>query len=346
MKSLTAYLCLFLLITASSCKKSTTSPGGTNVIAPPAPFGFYVVGYFPSYRSVGSVSDARFKMCNVVCYSFATLGPSGTLTLATPTVLTDLVAKAHRNGAKVFISLNGAQADWKAMAATAAGRNTYIRQVMNIVRNYDLQGVDVDWEFPSTSDGTDITYTELMKELSDSCHMNSKYYLTAAITPGKYAGGYRDAIKAELWTGNYVDFFNIMAYDDFLTTAPYRQHSSYDLAVTCLNYWLNTRGMPASKAVLGLPAYGRSSGLPQSPTILIYKDILAQNGSPLSDSAVVSRPGYTNYTIYYNGQPTIKKKALLAKERANGIMMWEMGQDVNGDSSLLKAACDAVGRSY
>lgn len=345
MKRLTAYLCFFLLFIAFSCKKSSVAPA-TNVIAPPAPFGFYVVGYFPSYRSVSAVSDARFKMCNVVCYAFATLGASGTLTLGAPSVLTDLAAKAHQNGTKVFISLNGAHADWKAMAATAMGRNTYIRQVMNIVRNYDLQGVDVDWEFPTTSDGTDTTYTALMKELSDSCHLNSKYYLTAAIVTGKYAGGYRDAIKAELWTGDYVDFFNIMAYDDFLTTAPYRQHSSYELAVTSLNYWLNTRGMPASKAVLGLPAYGRSSGLPQSPTILIYKDILAQNGSPLSDSAVVSRPGYANYTIYYNGQPTIQKKTLLAKERANGVMMWEMGQDVNGDSSLLKAACDAIGRTY
>ncbi|RXK86315.1 glycosyl hydrolase family 18 protein [Filimonas effusa] len=342
MKKLMAYLCLFLLVAAYSCKKSATTPKSSGVIAPPAPFGFYVVGYFPSYRSVASVSDARFGMCKVVNYAFATVGSSGTLTLASPSVLSAVVEKAHRNGSKVFISLNGDVANWKAMAGTPAGRNNYVKQVMNIVRSYNLQGVDVDWEFPSTSDGTDTLYTALMKELSDSCHMDSKYYLTAAITAGKYAGGYRDAIKAELWTGNYVDFFNIMAYDDFNTTVPYRQHSSYDLAVTCLNYWLNTRGMPASKAVLGLPAYGRASGLPQSGTVLIYKDILAKNGSPLSDSAVVSNGSYTNYTIYYNGQPTIQKKALLAKQRANGVMLWELGQDADDDRSLLKAAYDAV----
>ena len=45
----------------------------------------------------------------------------------------------------------------------------------------------------TTTNGSDQTFTLLMKELSDSCHTNSKYYLTAAITAGKYAGGIRDA---------------------------------------------------------------------------------------------------------------------------------------------------------
>jgi GH18 family chitinase len=355
MKKTTAYFCLFMLVLVYSCKKTATEPQTppppvttTGIIAPPPAFGFYVVGYFPSYRSVSAVSDTRFKMCNVVCYAFATVGNTGTLTLASPSTLTALATKAKSNGAKVLISLNGSTTDWKNMAGTATGRTNYIKQVMNIVRNYDLQGVDVDWEFPTTSDGSDVLYTALMKELSDSCHMDSKYYLTAAITAGKYAGGIRDAIKAELWTGNYVDFFNIMAYDDFNTTVPYKHHSDYALAQTCLNYWVTTRGIPASKVVLGLPAYGRPSGITQSGTILTYSAIIGTTygGSPLSDSAVVTAGGFTNYTIYYNGQPTIKKKTMLAKSMANGVMLWEMGQDANDANCLLKAACDTIGRSY
>lgn len=350
MKLNTAYLCTFVLLFMLSCKKTVNEPSvpvppTPGVIAPPPAFGFYVVGYFPSYRDLSTISDARFRMCNVICYAFASLGSSGTVTVGSPSVLSAVVAKAQRTNTKVFISLNGDAANWKAMAATSGGRTNYIKQVMNIVRAYNLQGVDVDWEFPSTSDGTDVTYTALMKEFSDSCHMNSKYYLTAAITPGKYSGGYRDAIKAELWTGNYVDFFNIMAYDDFNTSVPYKHHSDYALANTCLNYWLNTRGMPASKAVLGVPAYGRPSGISQSGNILTYNQILGKGGSSQSDSAVVTVDTKT-FMIYYNGQPTIKQKSLLAKDRANGVMMWEMGQDADDGNSLLKAACDAVGRAY
>ena len=80
--------------------------------------------------------------------------------------------------------------------------------------------------------------------------------------------------------------------------------------------------------------------------MLTYKTILSQGGNPQYDSAVVTAGGFTNYTIYYNGQYTVKRKAKLAKDIANGVMMWEKWQDDPGVNSLLKAACDTVGRAY
>lgn len=344
---------ILLVVTIVACKKSSdvvgttpVTPPTTPVIAPPPAFGFYVVGYFPSYRDPATVPDVKFRMCNVINYAFANVNSTGGVTLASPTVLTAVRTKAKNNGAKVFISLAGSTTDWKNMAATQTGRTNYIKQVMDIVRSYGLDGVDVDWEFPSTSDGTDVTYTALMKELSDSCHLSSKYYLTTALTSGKYVGSYTNAISSTLWTGNYVDFFNIMAYDDFNTTVSYKHHSDYTLAQVCLNYWITTRGIPASKVVLGIPAYGRPSGITQTGTILTYSGILGQGGSAQSDSAVVTAGGYTNYKIYYNGQPTAKRKAMLAKNTAGGVMMWEKAQDSHDGTSLLKAVCDTIGRSY
>ncbi|MEO9022422.1 MAG: glycoside hydrolase family 18 protein [Ginsengibacter sp.] len=337
---------LVFLLFLSSCKKENTQPDTTpppvNITPPPA-FGFYVVGYFPSYRSVADVPDVQFKRCNVVNYAFFEVSSSGLLTVEAPDVLAALMAKARANDAKIFVSINGA-ANFKNMAATENGRNNFIKDVMQKVRQYGFDGVDVDWEFPRTDDGTDVTYTALMKELSDSLHRDAKYYLTTAITAGKYAGAVRDAIRTELFA--YVDWFNIMSYDDFSTTVPYKNHSTLLLAETSLNYWIDVRKMPPAKAVLGIPAYGRPSGITQTGTILTYKGILADGGSPLSDSAVVSNGSFSNYTIYYNGQPTVKKKAIMAKQRANGIMLWELAQDSPDQNSLLKAACDTVGIIY
>lgn len=332
-----------------SCKKTGTSPDTPPaiVIEPPAPFGFYVVGYMPDYRDPATIPDVKFRMCNVINYAFATINSSGTPIVLTPANLVTVAAKAKANGAKILISLNGTTTNWRNMAATATGRNNFIHETMNIVRQYGLHGVDVDWEFPTTSDGTDITYTALMKELSDSCHRDRKYYITAALTAGKYAGSIRDAIKSELF--GYLDFMNIMAYDDFNTTVPYKHHSDQALATTCLNYWLTTRGMPSSKCVLGLPAYGRASGISQSGSILTYNSILTRGGSSQKDSAVVTVTGVNGnnpYTIYYNGQPTIKLKTQQAKTRANGVMLWEKGQDEHTTHSLLKAVCDTIGRAY
>lgn len=334
---------------ATGCISNASSFTVSNISAPP-PFGYYVVGYFPSYRSLADVPDIKFRMTNVVVYSFYSVNGAGSLSApsAPSATLSAVATKARTNNAKIFLGINDGSGDgktnFKNMAATATGRNNFIKVIMNTVRANNLDGVDMDWEFPTTTDGTDATFTLLMKELSDSLHQGAAYYLSCAITAGKYAGGIRDAIRNELFP--YVDFFNIMAYDDFNTTVPYRHHSDYALAQTCLNYWLNTRSMPAAKCVLGLPAYGRPSGITQSGTVLTYKTILAQGGNPLYDSATVTAGGFTNYTIYYNGQYTVKRKAKLAKDIANGVMLWEKWQDAADGNSLLKAACDTVGRGY
>jgi chitinase len=345
-----------VLFTFNACKKSPVSPPPAPPvvpppvvapIAPPPAFGFYVVGYFPSYRAVANVPDVKFRMCNVVNYAFATITNSGGLTIGNTTHLSDVKNKAKANGAKIFISISGLAADFKTMASTAAGRTSFIVQAINIVRTYGLDGIDMDWEFPRTDDGTDVTYTALMKQLSDTCHTNSKYYLTAAITAGKYAGAIRDAISNELLTGNYIDWFNIMSYDDFNTSVPFKHHSDMALATTSFNYWVSTRGMPAAKAVLGIPGYGRPSGITQSGTILTFNEIVAQQASnALSDSAVVTNGAFANYKIYYNGINTVKKKAMLAKQQGNGIMIWEKAQDAHDNNSLLKAVCDTIGRAY
>jgi spore germination protein YaaH len=332
---------------STGCAASATTFTPVIIAAPPA-FGYYVVGYFPSYRNVADVPDIKFRMTNVVNYAFFTVNTSGTMDVVNPSVLSAVITKARANNAKVFVSINDGSGDgktnFKSMASSQTGRTNFIADVMNKVRQYGFDGVDVDWEFPTTSDGTDVTFTALMKELSDSLHRDARYYLTAAITAGKYAGSIRDAIRNEVFA--YTDWFNIMAYDDFSTTVPYKHHSDFALATVCLNYWLTTRGMPASKVVLGLPAYGRPSGITQSNTILTYKTILSQGGNPLLDSAIVSSGGFANYTIYYNGQYTVKRKAILAKQIANGVMMWEKWQDAPDAASLLKAACDTVGRAY
>ncbi len=337
-----------LMLAACSKKDSkppNPNPGPGPVITPPPDFGYKVVGYFPSYRNPATTPDAKFRMTNVVNYAFFTVTNSSGLTLNSPSTFAAVVAKAKANNAKVFMSINGSTTDFSASTLTAAARNTLIKTIMNNVRQYQLNGVDMDWEFPSTADNTHTQFTALMKELSDSCHLDGKYYLTAAITPGKYAGSYRDAIETVVF--GYVDWFNVMVYDDFSTTTPYRHHADMNFTNVSLNYWLNTRAMPSSKFVLGLPGYGRPSGITQTGTIFTYSGILGQGGSPLSDSAVVTAGAYpTPYTVYYNGLPTIKRKAITARQRGAGVMLWEKGQDANDNNSLLKAVCDTVGRSY
>lgn len=320
------------------------------IIKAPAALGFSIISYFPSYRYVADYSNSMFGICDVVNYAFANVNTNGTITISTLSRFDSLYQKAKANGAKVFISLSNATT-FKTVAATATGRNNLIKDIMKKVRQYNLDGIDIDWEYPRTSDGTDVTYAALMKELSDSLHVDGKYYLSAAVTPGIYAGSVRDGIRTEVFS--YADFFNIMAYDDFSTDPryPYKQHSSMSTATVSLNYWLNTRAMPLEKAILGIPGYGRNSGATQIATS--YKTILA-TGSQLgpapiyqSDSARITKTDGTQFTTYYNGVLTVANKTNLAKTRGNGIFFWEMGHDTPDlNYSLHAAAATAIGRQY
>ncbi len=52
----------------------------------------------------------------------------------------------------------------------------------------------------------------------------------------------------------------------------------------------------------------------------------------MADSVVM--PG--GAIMYYNGIATIKRKTDLAKEKASGIMIWQLSGDALADKSLLK----------
>ena len=144
------------------------------VITAPVSLGFHVVGYFPSYRSLADVPDIKFRMTNVVVYAFYQVNAAGSLAApgAATATLAAVATKAKTNNAKILLGINDGSGDgktnFKNMASSALGRTNFIRDVMNAVRVNQLDGVDVDWEFPTTSDGTDVTFTSLMQELSDS----------------------------------------------------------------------------------------------------------------------------------------------------------------------------------
>ena len=97
----------------------------------------------------------------------------------------------------------------------------------------------------------------------------------------------------------FNDFINIMAYDATGYWNPQNAgpHSPLSYAKSSVNYWLK-RGLPKSKAVLGVPFYGYGFGEAFRKEEYPYKEIVA------------NYPGAENLnqvgnTIFYNGIPLI-----------------------------------------
>ncbi|WP_025145632.1 glycosyl hydrolase family 18 protein [Pedobacter jeongneungensis] len=318
---------LLALTVLYSCKKSEMNPeqetdlfeGKKKEMAVSsliAGTSFRVVGYMPSWA--GAVNQIQFSKLTHVNYAFVLPNSTGGLQpVENPSKLQSLVSSGHAAGVKVLIAVggwnNGNDSAFESLAANSTYRTNFTNNMISFVSQYNLDGVDIDWEYPDNGSSAN-NYTLLMQQLSTALHNNGKL-LTAAVVSEN--GG---SIQNAVFTA--VDFLNLMAYD-----GGGANHSTYNYAVNSINYWQG-RGLSAAKTTLGVPFYGRSSS-----SYLDYKDILAQGGSPNSD---------TFGNIGYNGIPTIKSKTNLAYDRTGGIMIWDLNADATGGNSLLSAINEAI----
>ena len=208
------------------------------------------------------------------------------------------------------------------MAQDPEERNYFVIKTMQLVRRFNLDGVDVDWEYPDIENRSAEDNVLLMKQLADSLHAINRQ-LTAAVV---HYGNQGEGTKHEIF--EIVDWLNLMAYDD--DKGQPIPHSPYSLAEKSIHYWVKERGLPPQKAVLGLPFYGK----PRKENLSHYKDLVAAGADPMGD---------VYDSVYYNGIKTIKSKTELAmKEGLSGVMIWEISQDTRDEHSLLKAIHETI----
>jgi GH18 family chitinase len=283
---------------------------------------FRVIGYMPSWS--GSNATVQYDKLTIINYAFANPNSNGTLKPIDNTAkLTDLVSRAHAQNVKVVLSLggwnDGNDSAFESLAGNSTARTTFVNACVNVANQYNLDGIDIDWEYPDP--GTSATnYGLMMNQLCTAMHQRGKTCSAAVISSGSQGGGVPSSVFS------YIDYIMLMAYDGGAGS----QNSPYSLAVSSMDYWLG-RGLPASKCVLGVPFYGRGSSFDQ---YRLYNEIVALD--PTAPNKDMSN-GYG-----YNGIQTIKNKTTLAMQRGGGIMNWELSGDTTGSSSLMLAIDQVV----
>ena len=291
------------------------------------PADFKVIAYFYPHgiHSVAEVERIQFAKLTHINYSFVNPDAEGNLTQPDPDVLNALVKLAHAQGVKVGLAVggwnDGITTPFETMAASPVARGRFVSGLAAMVDRYRLDGVDMDWEYPNARSSRDFTL--MMRELRSMLQPRGKM-LTAAVIAMDDEHGHGGQFSPEVFP--LIDVLNIMAYDWQYTRDGGRQHSSYEDAERSLDYWLK-RGCPREKAVLGVPFYGRM------PPVT-YKELIARDRGAAQRDAVG--------TIFYNGQPTLRRKTELAWRKGGGIMFWEISQDTSDDTSLLTAIDGAL----
>lgn len=185
--------------------------------------------------------------------------------------------------------------------------------------------MDVDLE----GSNIDSYYEKFVVELSSALRMHNKL-ITAAIAI-YYKDQFTDHALAQ------YDFVSVMSYD---RTGPWRPekpgpHAAYEHAVEDLEYFGMVRKIPKEKMTLGVPFYGYGYGpelTSQAISMSYGKIVETFPGSEMVDQWTMP----DRKIVYYNGIPTIARKIVLAKEKASGIMIWQVLGDAKGSKSLLK----------
>lgn len=308
-KSIAFLFCLFCLISSAAGQKND----------------FKVVGYYSLRSALENPRDVPFRHLTHVNLWFFNPDSLGNFTQDL-SGLEPFIKKAHRKDVKVLFSIGGGskQKQYHKLLKDEY-RPALVTNLVDQALRYNVDGIDVDLE------GSDIddNYENFVIELGKALRKHNKL-LTAAIAI-YYKDQFTDKALAQ------YDFVNVMSYD---RTGPWRPekpgpHAAYEHAVEDLDYFGTVRKIPKEKMTLGVPFYGYGYG-PEltSPAISMSFGEIVSSFPGAQDVDQWTRDD--GKIIYYNGIPTIRKKTELAKQKASGIMIWQVRGDAKGSKSLLK----------
>ncbi|HET6567470.1 MAG TPA: glycoside hydrolase family 18 protein [Rhodothermales bacterium] len=274
---------LILGLMASAC--SSTRPGRTSSAILPqnrteAPR--YIISPY-LFGARLDISQIRAEEITGINYAFALVNDKGEIYFRNPERAAQHLAqlqalKAKNPNLKIIISVGGWGADGFSDAVlTDASREKFAASIIEMIKNYGLDGVDLDWEYPGQP-GPGIKYRpedkhnftlalktirEHLDHLSDERGRSGydRYKLTIATAGGEY---FEHTEMGKLH--QYLDYVNVMAYDLFGSGPITGFHSGLDQSdfpgaatrttVNLVEQHL-AAGVPPRKIVVGSAFYGK-----------------------------------------------------------------------------------------
>lgn len=336
-----------------------------------------ISGYYGSWAAYSGYTPLNIPASKLthINYAFANIGSDLKIALGDPNIdpsnfskLNEL-KKTHSN-LKTLISVGGWDFSGKFsdVALTDSSRTVFADSVVTFIKQYGLNGVDIDWEFPVGGGlSTNINrpedktnFTLLLKKLREKLDAQESvdgqnYILTIA---GGAGTSYVSNTELSILS-NYVDYATIMSYDihgtwdtytDFNASlySPLETSPQYKWSVdSAVKSWISA-GFPASEIVLGVPFYGYlyngvpnvNNGLYQrftSGNSIFYDNIAS---TYLTNSTYVKRTHPDSRTPYlfngstfisYDDEQSIAEKArYIQSSGLAGASAWELSQNKNG----------------
>jgi len=267
---------------------------------------------------------------------------------------------------KILISIGGWSwsGNFSDAVLTPASRAKFAKTSVAIVADHDLDGVDIDWEYPGQIGDNNVFRPEdkqnytlmfeaLRKELDALSQTTGKEYeLTTAVGASKSYIEHTEMDKA----APYLDLVNLMTYDFYTSGSTAGHHSNLyppedyhkDASAHKAFQLFVEAGVPPEKLVMGVPFYGRSWIMQSEDNHGINRPVeeLARGaGYTYIKDSLVNRKGLVRYwdekamapylfnsetrqLITYDDEASVKLKCeyVLDKHMA-GVMFWQYASD-------------------
>jgi len=332
-----------------------------------------VIGYVGGYKGWVDVSKIAAEKLTHINYAFVNVKNNRAFLNREATDRLNLQnlnkLKQINPSLKVLISIGGWS--WSENFSDAAlsdtSRKAFAQSAVAIIERFNLDGVDIDWEYPAISgeQGNIFrpedkeNFTLMLKELRlelDSLEKNTKTKKLLTVAVGGFTNFIRNTEmdKAQ----QYLDFVNLMTYDfyngDFAGhhTNLYnsKEHPAENYADKTFKEFV-AAGVPASKLVMGIAFYSRSFTLKENSIKGLGDSVLSSRygkGYTFIKDSLINQKGFTAYHdkeakasyIYnpttreymtYDDEKSVQQKCeYVIKNKMGGVMFWEYDADLNG----------------
>ncbi|CAM0137365.1 unnamed protein product [Umbelopsis sp. WA50703] len=216
-------------------------------------------------------NNIQWTKLDHVIYSFAEPDQSGKLGNFNTTQLEQVVQQAHANNVGVSLSVGGWTGSRYISSILSKSASSFANTILDAVKQYSLDGINIDWEFPNSQDGMTCNtksaqdldnYLSLLKSLRQGLG-NKLITLATGTAPFNDQTGNPSKDLSDF--ANVVDSFLVMTYDingnwDPTTgpNSPLKDASSQGektCVETALSAW-QSAGVPYKQLSVGAAFYG------------------------------------------------------------------------------------------
>jgi spore germination protein YaaH len=304
-----------------------------------------VFGYLPDWEYQTARHNLDYSLLTHIAAFDFVVSSNGSMTNPGFWPWTDVINEAHSNGVKVILTaVNFTNSDIRNIMTNAAAKQNFFTNVKNRIVQYQLDGVNVDFESLYTADRGSIL-NNFMQDLTNYIHTE---------LPGKEVSFAGPAVNWGGWDlqglANSCDYIFIMGYAFYgsfsNSTGPTSPLTGGSINITNtvnVQYASPTQNTP-EKLILGIPYYGlkwkTQTNLPHSQVVSWVSstrfkndvsDVLTHGLLWASDNQTPWYRYQLNnewHQVWYDNDSSLGLKYDLAEAKNyKGVGMWALGYD-------------------